>query len=479
MLKNLEYHFVIVMLALISMPTILLSQSVEYDKKVGAENALLVEAYIGLYHDTLLTNYVRSVGKRLVSGLEENPFEFEFHIADDPIPNAFALPGGYVYITRGLLILMNNEDELACVLSHEIMHVIKRHSVKQMQSSILPNLVELPGNLVGTVLNENLGALINSPLTLSNQLLLSSYSRKHETQSDTKGIELASKVGYNPNAMADILSRLNEAIEYIMQSETKKSYFDSHPYTPDRVKKINKTVSKLNWEVEAPISTQFIDELDGLVFGPNPSKGIFQEQVFLHPEINFRISFPIDYNTFNQPTSVGAINPNEREGIFLEIENAGKEPSEYALEFERKLEKDHGIKTSKSDFYKVINYPGYKITIIDKSEEEIFYMHIIWIKMNKLVYKITGFGPGSIDAKINTTSKSLHVLSSKEKNTITVRVAKSAVARENESLNHLGNRLNNVINTEATAIINGINSETKLKENQTIKIVNTQKYILP
>ena len=474
-----KYHTVIVLLMLISMPTLLFSQSVEYDKKIGAENALLVEAYMGLYPDASLTNYVRSVGNRLVSGLEKNPFDFEFHVADDPIPNAFALPGGYVYITRGLLILMNNEDELACVLSHEIMHVIKRHSVKQMQRSILPNLVELPGNLVGTVLNENLGALINSPLTLSSQLLLSSYSRKHETQSDTKGIELASKVGYNPSAMADILSRLNEAIEYIMQSETKKSYFDSHPYTPDRIKKINKTVAKLNWEVEAPISTQFIDELDGMVFGPNPTKGIFKEQVFLHPAINFGVSFPMDWTTFNQPTAVGAVHPNGREGIVLEIENALKKPSEYAREFEQMLDKEHGIKTSKSDFYEVNNHPGYKITIIDKSEEEIIYMHIIWIKMNKRVYKITGFGPESIDAKINTTSKSLHVLSSKEKNTIEVRVTKSAVARENETLNHLGKRFDNVINTEATAIINGINVDTKLKENQTIKIVNTQNYINP
>ena len=216
-----------------------------------------------------------------------------------------------------------------------------------------------------------------------------------------------------------------------------------------------------------------------MVFGPNPSKGIFKEQVFLHPGINFGLSFPIDWDTFNQATAVGAVHPNGREGIVLEIENSSRKPSEYARELEQKLEKEHGIKTSKSDFYKVNNHPGYKITIIDKSEEEIIYMHIIWIKMNNQVYKITGFGPESIDAKLNTTCNSLHVLSIKEKNTIKLRVTKSAVARKNETLNQLEKRFDNVINTDVTAIINGINADTKLKENQIIKIVNTQNYFNP
>ena len=93
---KIKYHTLSVLLILISMPMLLFSQSVEFDKKIGAENALLVEASFGLYPDTSLTNYVRSVGNRLVSGLKKNPFDFEFHIADDPSPNAFALPGGYV-----------------------------------------------------------------------------------------------------------------------------------------------------------------------------------------------------------------------------------------------------------------------------------------------------------------------------------------------------------------------------------------------
>ena len=112
---------------------------------------------MGLVPDKELTGYVNSIGNRLVAALDENPFEFHFYVADDPIPNAFALPGGYVYLTRGILSLITTEDELACVMGHEIIHVTRRHSVRQMKTSILPNLLELRGNIVGTVVNEDLG----------------------------------------------------------------------------------------------------------------------------------------------------------------------------------------------------------------------------------------------------------------------------------------------------------------------------------
>lgn len=151
---------------------------------------------------------------------------------------------------------------------------------QQMRTSIIPNLLELPGAIVGTVVNDDLGNLLNTPIHTSNSLLLASYSRKHETESDTRGIELAGRAGYDPDAMAYILERLSRAIEVITNEKEKKSYFDDHPYTPDCVNKINKTPSKLNWEEKTKISEDFPTPLDGMVFGNNPAKGVFKEEVF-------------------------------------------------------------------------------------------------------------------------------------------------------------------------------------------------------
>ncbi len=453
------------------------AQSIELDKKLGAENAELVEIYMGLYPNEAMTDYVRSVGNRLVAALDENPFEFQFHIADEAVPNAFALPGGYIYVTRGILSLTTTEDELACIMGHEIIHVIDRHSIKQMRSSILPHMLELPGAIVGTVVNEDLGNLLNTPITTSNNLLLSSYSRKHETASDTKGIELASKAGYDPNAMATILDRLSRAIELITNEKEKKSYFDDHPYTPDRVDKINKTITKLSWEERTKISEDFPAPLDGMVFGSNPRKGLFQKQVFLHPELNFTITFPEGWETSNQPTTVSAIHKDRQAGIFLGLEDPSNSPEEYARIFEQAMEEKYGQKPSISESRTVNNHKGYLISMEDQTGEETMYIHILWLQMNDLLFKLIGIAPRSFEPKLRNTARSLRALTLEEFNSINVYTVRIVEANKNESLEEISARSSNVVNTSITAVMNGIEEDAKLKNKQAVKIVLREKYI--
>ena len=470
-------EYLLILTFLLSTSAISFGQSIELDKKLGAENAILVEVQIGLYPDKAKTEYVSSIGNRLVASLDKNPFEFQFHIADDPIPNAFALPGGYVYVTRGILSLITTEDELACVMAHEIIHVIKRHSVKQMRSSILPHMLELPGAIVGTVVNEDLGNLLNLPITTSNTLLLSSYSRKHETESDTKGIELASKAGYDPNAMAAVLDRLSRTIEVLTNEKEKKSYFDDHPYTPDRVKKITKTSSKLKWEENPKIAADFPSPLDGLLFGNNPKKGVFKENVFLHPDLNFTITFPKDWETTNQSTTVGAVHKDRQAGIFVGLEDPSKTPEEYGKIFEQEIEKKHAQKPTLSESRIINNHPGYLITLSDKTGDETMYIHILWLKMNDKLFKLIAFAPKPFEADLKKTARSLRALTSGEQKAIEMRTIRIVQANKNESLEDLSKRTDNVLNTKIIALINGIEEKVKLNKNQAVKIVVKEKYI--
>jgi len=462
---------------LLTSTSISICQSIELDKKLGAENAKIVEAQIGLYPDKEMTDYIRSIGNRLVAELDDNPFEFHFYIADDPIPNAFALPGGYVYVTRGILFLTTTEDELACVMGHEIIHAINRHSIKQMRSSILPRMLELPGAIIGTVVDDDLGNLINAPITTSNTLLLSSYSRKHETESDTEGIKLASKAGYDPNAMADILQRLSLAVEVLTNAKEKKSYFSDHPYTPDRVDKINKTTSKLNWEEKAKISKDFPVPLNGLVFGKNPRKGLFKEQVFLHPELNFTITFPAGWHTSNQPTAVIAIHEDRKAGIFVGLEDPSKSPEEYAKMFEQEIEKKHGQKPSYSESYSVNNHPGYLITMEDNTGNETMYLHILWLQMDNHLFKLIGFAPKSLEPDLQKTALSLRTLTAVERNAIEVYTVRIVEANKDETLEDLSKRTNNVAKTHIIAIMNGLEADEKLNKKQALKIVSKEKYL--
>ena len=474
-LERWKYQLLL-LIFLIASSSISLGQSIELDKKLGAENAKIVEVQIGLYPDKEMTDYVRSIGNRLVAALDDNPFEFQFHIADDPIPNAFALPGGYVYVTRGILLLMTTEDELACVMAHEIIHVIKRHSVKQMRSSILPRLLELPGAIVGSVVNEDLGKLLNIPITTSNSLLLSSYSRKHETESDTKGIELASKVGYDPYAMITIMQRLSQAVEVISNEKEKKSYFSSHPYTPDRVSNINKTASKLNWIEKEKISKDFPNPLDGLVFGNNPRKGLFKDEVFLHPDLNFTITFPKGWETTNQATTVGAIHKDRRAGAFLGLEDPSKTAEQYARMFEQEIEKEHKQKPFRSEPRSVNNHSGYLISMVDNTGDETMFLHILWLEMDDKLFKLIGFAPEALESDLRKTAMSLRTLTSAERNSIEVYITRIVQANKNETLEELSERTNNVVNTKITSILNGIDEKSKLNEKQPLKVIMKEKY---
>jgi predicted Zn-dependent protease len=451
-------------------------QNVDLDKRLGAENAKMVEDQIGLYPDKEMTDYVRAVGNKLVAQLDKNPFDFQFHIADDRVPNAFALPGGYVYVTRGILTLITSEDELACVMAHEIFHVIKRHSVKQMRKSIIPHLLEVPGAIVGTVVSDNLADLINAPIKTSNTLFLSSYSRRHETESDTHGIELAAKAGYNPLAMSAILERISKTVELLTDEKEKKSYFDDHPYTPDRVKTIEKTSAKLSWKEKSKISEEFPAPLNGLVFGYNPRKGFFDKQVFIHPDLNFTITFPDEWETSNQPSSVVAIHEDRQAGIFLGLEDPSKSPKEHAKEFEKEIEKEHDQKPSRSEARIVNNHQAYVISIEDNSEDVPMYIHILWLKMNGLLFKIIGFAPKAFETELKETAMSLRALSSKERKDINVNSVRIVYASGNETLKDLGKRTKNVLNVNLTALINGIEEDAKLEKNQALKVVVKEYY---
>ena len=203
----------LLVITVLFLPLILYSQSIELDKELGEQNAKMVELQMGIYEDVEKTEYIRRIGNRLISQLEDPLFDYQFHLVPDMAPNAFALPGGYVYVTTGLIPILESEDELGCILAHEIIHANSRHSIKQLKKSILPRLLEVPGNLIG-LLNKDLGALFNAPIQTSNALLLASYSRGFETEADIEGI-----VPGNIQVGIHFIIQVNQDIFYIAEGD--------------------------------------------------------------------------------------------------------------------------------------------------------------------------------------------------------------------------------------------------------------------
>ena len=453
------------------------AQSIEVDKKLGAENAKMVEEQMGIYELEKLNAYVTKVGNRLVDQLKHHPFDFQFFVVDDPTPNAFALPGGYIYVTRGILSLITNEDELAGIMGHEIVHAYNRHSVKQMKKSFLPKLLEVPGMIVGQVVDEDLGNLLNTPIQTSNSLLLASYSRKDETEADDLGSELASRAGYDPQALAVVLDRLSNAIEMLTNEQEQKSYFDDHPFTPDRIKRINKRTSKLTWSPVPVVAPDYPQPLDGMIFGVNPKEGVFEDSLFLHPDLGFAITFPEGWDTTNQPQAVGAINPDRNAVLFLALDNPDSTPVALGTSFVQSVKREYGRNFPiESGEVQVHEYDGYAASFVDKTNADKMYLYVLWVKMEDNLFKIIGTAPSGQEEVLRLSAETLHPITQEERDRITKMEFMVVDARKGETYEQILAEYENTLSPELVAFLNGGQIEDVFDEDRKIKVLVERPY---
>jgi predicted Zn-dependent protease len=298
--------------------------SPEDEVKLGREqHPEIVGEFGGDYDDPELRAYVNSLGQLLARTSELPNLDWHFTILDSSIVNAFALPGGYVYVTRGLLALADNEAELAGVLAHEIGHVTARHSAERYGQSVLGTAAALG---VGLLLGSEAAAQATSSAA---QLAVLGYSRDQEFEADTLGVRYLARTGHDPNAMATFLRRLLGHSRYEAELAGRPEAADAfditqtHPRTADRVQRAIQQAGGRN--VDNPIVARdiYLDKIDGMVFGDSPAQGYVRGQRFIHPELGFAFEVPEGFELANTPKRVVAQNPNGAAILF----DAAKKPS--------------------------------------------------------------------------------------------------------------------------------------------------------
>ncbi|MGH7471863.1 MAG: M48 family metalloprotease [Longimicrobiales bacterium] len=292
---------------------VLISESQEI--AMGQDAAKQVEASIGLVDDAGLQAYVQRVGQRLAARSERPRLPWKFGVVDDPTPNAFALPGGPIYITRGLLSLMDSEAELASVLGHEIGHITARHSVSQMSRAQLAQLGLGLGMIFAPGL-QGVGQAVAGGL----QVLFLKYGRDDERQSDDLGFKYALAENYDVREMDDVFASLARAGE--LQDAGRSplpSWLSTHPAPQERIQRINEKIAALpSIPASALVNRpQYLGEVDGMVYGANPRQGFFRGSEFLHPDLRFRMQFPEGWKTQNLPQAVVAGSPAQDAAIQL------------------------------------------------------------------------------------------------------------------------------------------------------------------
>jgi predicted Zn-dependent protease len=465
--------------ALLLTPLFSISQDFAVDKKYGQESAALVEKQIGIYNHQSADLYVKAIGKRLVDQLGDVPLDFSFHLVDMTEPNAFALPGGYLYVSRGLLMLINDEDELAGIMGHEIIHVTKRHSVKQMKQGILPSLLKIPGAIVGATVNKNLGDLINTPINFGTSVFMANYSRKHEKESDQLGVKLSSAAGYNPQKLAVILERLSREVEYMSGEEEKKSYLSSHPYTPKRTENINKLSGEIAWTKKPAIASsrnELFKNIEGIYTDQNPKSGIFTDSLFLHPDLNLHMVFPEQWQTFNFPVALGAMNKTEDAMLFLTIETEAKTPGEAAHKFKTEVLDKNEIKANKSEALEINGLPAYSTKIVSPSQEYTAISQMTWIQIDSTILNIVTISLESYYTTLQTSINSIRKLNKQEKESIAADVLRIAHAQQGETIFSLCERTNCNAHPDFISLINAIDKDAPLKLGDPIKIIVKEPY---
>lgn len=275
--------------------------------QIGRDVAAQAEQQFGLVEDEALQAYVHRLGSQLAQASERPELPWTFRVADDPTPNAFAAPGGYIFITRGLLALLRTEAELVSILGHEIGHVTARHSVAMMSRAQLAQLGLGIGSMVSPTVAQ-FGDLAAGGL----QLLFLSYGRDAERQADDLGYRYALEQGYDVREMVNVFAALQQSAQMAGESPV-PSWLASHPYPEDRIARINKRLATL--AVATPPrrigEDEFLAQIDGLVYGDNPRDGYFEANRFIHPELAFRIDFPRGWRTQNLAQAVVAGSPAE------------------------------------------------------------------------------------------------------------------------------------------------------------------------
>jgi predicted Zn-dependent protease len=406
-------------------------------------------------------------------------FDYTFQIVDQAESNAFAAPGGFVYVSRGILAIANSEDEMANVLGHEIMHVSRRHTAKQLAKQRVPGLLSLPGRVVGRVVSRDLGRLINAPVDTFGAVALASHSRQHEMEADRQGQDLAARTGYDPAALAAVLGRMEEEAELQTGAKRRPSFFDTHPTTPTRVREIGKRAEKIGYVHRPGIAAdrnQFLDRLNGLVVGEDPAQGIFVGQKFMHPDLEVFIEFPPGWRTMNSPSAAGAMSPGKDGLVFVGLQGEGTDPAKPAHEFAKSLHDEYKIEPSVSEPVKLGHWPAYHMALTESSGRAKVQMHFLWVACRGMIYQMIGLAQEHHREILRRTAFTFRPLTPEERGSIQEARLRIVKAREGEDLAGLSDRSGNLWDLTVTALMNGISLEGPLEPGQRIKVAVSKPY---
>ena len=443
----------------------LVSESQEI--QMGQQAAQEVAQTIGLYKDAKAEGYVAEIGKRMAAASERPNLPWEFHIVEDASVNAFALPGGFIYVTRGLMATINDEAELATVVGHEIGHVTNRHSVQQISKQEVAQL----GLGIGSILSSDIakfGQLASAGLSV----LFLKYSRDAENQADQAGFRYALNQNYDVREMTKVFETLDRIGQ---QSGGGKlpEWLETHPDPGNRIQHIESFLDTLHRDPSKGMVNRdsYLQHVQGMTYGEDPRQGYFEGTHFYHPQMRFQLTFPTGWQVQNTPQAVASMSPNQVAIFQLALAGQGS-PQQAAQQFLSQ----QGVQAGQSSTTNINGLPATSSYFQAQTDQGAIQGIVSFISFGGQTYGLMGYTPAgklsSYDQTFQSTIRSFGELRDQSK--INVQPAKVELVKLDRqmTLAQFNAQYPSTISVEELAIINEVqDASTPLQAGRLVKRV--------
>ena len=386
----------------------LVSESQEI--QMGQQGAKEVAQTIGFYNDAKVQSYVADIGKRMAAESERPNLPWEFHVVDDASVNAFAIPGGFIYVTRGLMSTINTEAELATVVGHEIAHVTNRHSVQQISKAQLAQL----GLGIGSILSSDI-AKFGQLAGVGLGLLFLKYGRDAENQADQGGFRYALGQNYDVREMPKVFQTLGRISE-TGGSGRLPEWLATHPDPGNRIKHIEKMLGTVQLAQRKLIVNRedYLRHVQGMTFGEDPRQGYFEGSFFYHPQMRFQMKFPEQWKKQNLPQAVVAVSPSE--DAIVQLALAGQTPPDQAA---RQFLSQEGVQAGNASRTNINGLPAASSYFQAQTQQGQIEGIVSFISYNGQTFGLMGYTPAgklrSYDQVLQSTIRSFSELRDQSK----------------------------------------------------------------
>ena len=448
--------------------------SPEREAAQGKDAAAQVEREIGLVKDPKLTAYIERIGARLAQYSPRRDVAYRFFIADMPEANAFALPGGYIYVSRGLLALANSEDEVAGVIGHEIGHVAARHAAQRETRAMGVGILSVLGTIAAGMAGGAEAAQMASQFgQVAGAGLIASYGRDQERQSDQIGQDIAARAGWDPAGLADFLVTLER--EGTLQSGKSRnpSFLDSHPQPGERAVTARARAPELPRGAAPRIAkgrAAYLERIEGILVGPDPAQGVFEKNVFVQPALDFAIEFPAGWQFKNTREAVAAGSPRRDAIIVLEMQGASGDPQDAA----RRWQQANRVGFVQSGATRIGGWPAFRGLAQAQTQQGSIALDVTFIQHPSGTYRITAMTSPSLYRSaapiFASVAQSFRAIRADERERAKPMRLRVVAARSGESLPELDRRTANRWKLNETAVANALAEDARLGAGQLVKI---------